>query len=104
VSNKPKPISINILGEEYLISCEPGEEEALRDSAAFLDNRMKEIRSSGKVMSNERIAVMAALNLSHEVLAMRDKASSDTDQLARKINTLRERIELTLNETNQLEL
>jgi cell division protein ZapA len=104
VSNKPKPITINILGEEYMISCEPGEEDALRDSAAFLDSRMKEIRASGKVMSNERIAVMAALNLSHEVLALREQASASGDQLMRKINALRDKVELALNDTNQLEL
>ena len=104
MSNKPKPITVNILGEEYMISCGPGEEDALRHSAAFLDNRMKEIRTSGKVMSNERIAVMAALNLSHEVLALRDKVSADDDQLARRMKTLRDKVELALNDTNQLEL
>lgn len=87
-----------------MISCEPGEEEALRDSAAFLDNRMKEIRASGKVMSNERIAVMAALNLSHEVLALREQVSASGDQMTRKINALRDKVELALNDTNQLEL
>jgi cell division protein ZapA len=104
VSNKPKPITVSILGDEYMISCAPGEEDALRNSAAFLDKRMKEIRSSGKVMSNERIAVMAALNLSHEVLALRDKASTDDDQLGRRIKSLRDKVELALNDTNQLEL
>ena len=104
MSNNPKPITVNILGEEYMIACAPGEEDALRNSAALLDSRMKEIRSSGKVMSNERIAVMVALNLSHEVLALRDKVSTDGDQLARRIKSLREKVELALNHTNQLEL
>jgi cell division protein ZapA len=104
VSNNPKPITVNILGEEYMIACGPGEEDALRNSAALLDSRMKEIRTSGKVMSNERIAVMAALNLSHEVLALRDKVSTDGDQIARRIKSLRDKVELALNDTNQLEL
>jgi cell division protein ZapA len=55
-------------------------------------------------MSNERIAVMAALNLSHEVLALRDKVSTDGDQLARRIKSLRDKVELALNDSNQLEL
>ena len=87
-----------------MIACSPGEEDALRNSAALLDTRMKEIRMSGKVMSNERIAVMAALNLSHEVLALRDKVSTDGDQLARRIKSLRDKVELALNDSNQLEL
>lgn len=104
MSNKQKPLTMNILGEEYMISCEPGEEAALRDSAAFLDNRMKEIRAGGKVMSNERIAVMAALNMAHEVLALREQVSVNGDQLTRKIKALRDKVELALNDTNQLEL
>ena len=85
MSNKQKPLTINILGEEYMISCDPGEEEALRDSVNFLDNRMKEIRASGKVMSNERIAVMAALNLTNEVLSLREQVNVNGEQLTRKI-------------------
>ena len=104
MSNKQKPLTINILGEEYMISCDPGEEEALRDSVNFLDNRMKEIRASGKVMSNERIAVMAALNLTNEVLSLREQVNVNGEQLTRKIKSLRDKVELALNDTNQLEL
>ena len=63
-----------------------------------------DIRTIAERYQNQYDAVMAALNLSHEVLALRDKVSTDGDQLARRIKSLREKVELALNHTNQLEL
>ena len=62
-------ISVHILGKDYQVACPIDEADALIKAAAELDRRMKDIRRSGGVIGVERIAVMAALNLSHEVLA-----------------------------------
>ena len=67
-------ISVHILGKDYQVACPDDEAEALMRAAAELDRRMKAIRQSGSVIGVERIAVMAALNLAHEVL------SSDSSQ------------------------
>jgi len=86
----PKPFAVTILDEEYLISCPPDEKQALQQSAQFLDQRMKKIRSSGKVMNNERIAVMAGLNISNELLQNQQQASRVNEQLqslSQKIET-----------------
>ena len=61
------PVIVNILGKEYKISCGHDERKELINSAQQLDQQMMEIRDSGKVIGNERIAVMAALNIAHEL-------------------------------------
>ena len=63
-----KPVSFTILDKEYLISCNEQEREALHRAIELLNRKMKEVKSSGKVIGAERIAVMAALHIAHELL------------------------------------
>lgn len=70
---KSSSVSINILGKEYKIACEPEEQDALIRSASELDAEMRKMRDSGKVGNTERIAVVAALNLSHELYLHRNQ-------------------------------
>ncbi|MEW5972413.1 MAG: cell division protein ZapA [Pseudomonadota bacterium] len=65
------PVDITILDKEYRVACPESEREALERSARFLDGRMREIRHTGKVIGNDRVAVMAALNITHELLQLR---------------------------------
>ncbi len=104
MSSKRHAVAVNILGKEYRIGCEPDEEDALLKAARHLDARMKEIRGSGKVIGTERIAVMAALNLSHELLTREDNADAAAGTANKRIRSLRERIEIALNDSTQLEL
>jgi len=97
-------VVVNILGKEYRIGCEAGEEEALLKAARYLDARMKEIRNGGKVIGMERIAVMAALNITHELLTRDDSADAAASTANKRIRALRERIEVALNDSAQLEL
>lgn len=92
-----KPVAVTILGEEYLISCPPDEKQALQLSAQMLDQRMKEIRSSGKVMSNERIAVMAGLNISNELLNQQRQTSRESSKVNEQLRSLGDKIETALN-------
>jgi len=64
-------LDITILGRTYKVACEEGERDALLRTAAYLDAKMAEIRNAGKVSGTERIAVMAALNIAHEMLEAR---------------------------------
>ncbi|EIK46112.1 cell division protein ZapA [Cellvibrio sp. BR] len=61
-------VFVKILDKEYQVACPREERQALLESAQLLDERMKAIRGTGAVIGLERIAVMAALNLSHELL------------------------------------
>ena len=71
---------VKILDKEYQVACPPGEEQALHRAAHDLDQRMRKIRNHGQVIGLERIAVMAALNLSNELIQAQEIAGySETD-------------------------
>lgn len=76
-----EPVKVNILDKEYLIACPEDEKAELMKSAAYLNRRMKEVRDSGKVVGADRIAVMVALNITHELL----QASESADDIARLV-------------------
>lgn len=60
-------VTVNILDKEYHVLCPVQERLNLEKAAAYLDHKMREIRRSGKVVGAERIAVLAALNITHEL-------------------------------------
>lgn len=64
----PRSIDINILGRAYKVACTREEEPALVAAADFLDEKMHAIRGNSKVIGTERIAIMAGLNLAHDLL------------------------------------
>ena len=68
MSDSPTTTNITLLGHTYTISCRPGEEEALLRSARYLDNALEGIKSRTKAHDGEKIALMAALNITHELL------------------------------------
>jgi cell division protein ZapA len=75
-------LSVHILGKDYQVACPSDEREALLDAALELDRRMKSIRQTGSVIGVERIAVMAALNLAHEVISSPKVDDSQEELLA----------------------
>ena len=98
------PITVQILDKEYRIACPEGEEEALRESASFLNKRILEVRETGKVIGPDRITVMAALNLAHEFLSERSEHQTYTSNVNQRVRTLHERIDSAIRSSNQLEL
>ncbi len=74
MSVKPQTVLLTIMGKEYKIACESQEQENLIRSASELDAQMCKMRDSGKVGNAERIAVMAALNLSHELQSLKKQS------------------------------
>ncbi len=74
MSIKPQTVLLTIMGKEYKIACESQEQENLIRSASELDAQMCKMRDSGKVGNAERIAVMAALNLSHELQSLKKQS------------------------------
>lgn len=85
MSQPSTTVEVRILDKEYLVACPQEEQEALLRAARHLDSKMREIRSSGKVFGTERIAVMAALNITHELLE-RDTMSHATSSLLRAMD------------------
>jgi cell division protein ZapA len=104
VSSEAKPMRVHILDKEYLVACPDDEREALFASAEFLTDKMKEIRDSGKIVGADRIAVMAALNMAHELLENKTVKSDYQLDISKRIRALQDKIDVALNNGNQLEL
>jgi len=101
--NAAKPMRIHILDKEYLVACPENEREALFASAELLTGKMKEIRDSGKIVGADRIAVMAALNMAHELLDQKNSKDDYQHSISKRIRALQDKIDIALNQGNQLE-
>ena len=71
-------LKIYILGKEYQVNCPPEEREALERSAELLNEKMEEIRNGSQIIGLERIAVMAALNLAHDLIQTEQSAEQNS--------------------------
>jgi cell division protein ZapA len=86
MNQKSKTLDVTIMGRTYKVACSEEERNALLSAVAYLDRKMSEIKSAGRVASAERIAVMAALNITHELLNSRNNASGfDIEGLRRRM-------------------
>jgi cell division protein ZapA len=95
-------VSVKILDKEYQVSCPREEVEALTASARHLDQQMRQIRETGKVFGLDRIAVMAALNIAHELLTTRLGGGFDLGEFKRRIGRMQEAIDRALAEQDEL--
>lgn len=96
-----KSVDVQILGREFTVSCTEEERQGLLDAVNYLDKKMRDIRDSGKVVGVERIAIMAALNLSHEVLNTK-AGDVDIGDYKRRINAMQSQIDEAIAEQNKL--
>ncbi len=103
MSEKPIPVNVKILDKEYLIACQPEEQSTLLESARHLDQKMREIRDGGKIIGTDRIAVMAALNIAHELLEHKRDAKSGDMSTSKRLLMLQSKIENALSVNKQLE-
>ncbi len=99
-----KPVAVNILDKEYLISCNDEEREQLHTAVTFLNMKMKEVKDSGKVIGSERVAVMTALNISHELLAYKRTNADYTTTIDKTIQRLKNKLDEALSNGKQLEI
>ena len=97
-----KTMDINIMGRESRVACPPEEREELLEAVAYLNNRMREIRDSGKVVGSERIAIMAALNITHELLTERTREGFDTEEFRRRIARMQAALDAGMPEQDKL--
>ncbi|MEE8543597.1 MAG: cell division protein ZapA [Gammaproteobacteria bacterium] len=97
-------VSIRILEKEYQVACPADEKAALLASAELLNQKMREIRDSGKVVGLDRVAVMAALNLANELLQRTDEDRELKDIVGLRVKAMRERLDTALGTRQQLNL
>ena len=95
-------LDITILGRTYKVACAEGERDALLRTAAFLDAKMGEIRNAGKVSGTERIAVMAALNIAHELLTTKFAGGFDIGEAKRRIAAVEAKLDSVLAKQEKL--
>jgi cell division protein ZapA len=87
---------IRLLDKEYTVACPSEQREGLRCSARRLDAKMRDIRTSGKVVGSERIVVMAALNVIFELLQERENDSSGSQEMSLRLKLIQDKIDSAL--------
>ena len=90
------PMTVRILDKEYRIACPQNEQAGLLTSADYLNKRMKEIRDSGKAIGADRVAVLAALNLTHELLNQKAEREKVDQAFGIRLESLQQRIDVAL--------
>ena len=81
-------LTVTILERDYRLACTPEEKDSLLKCTAYVDGKMQAIRSAGKVMGADRIAVMAALQIAHELFSARSADGVDLGDLRRRVQTM----------------
>jgi cell division protein ZapA len=87
---------IRLLDKEYTVACPPEQHEGLLASARRLDTKMREIRTSGKVVGSERIVVMAALNVIFELLHDKQSDNSGNQEMGLRLKLIQDKIDSAL--------
>ena len=92
-----EPISVTLLDREFQFACSPDEREALRDAARHLDERLRQVKSTGRLVGMDRIAIMAALNLADELLKLKGTLEERSKQVDRRIRMLADELDDALD-------
>jgi cell division protein ZapA len=102
MAEAPKTVEVSLLGRTYRVACEDDERESLMQAVAYLETKMNEIRQAGKVTGAERIAVMAALNVAHELLSVRLGSKFDVGQAKRRLSAIESKIDAAIAKQENL--
>ena len=88
-----KPVRVSILDKEYLISCPDDEREQLYAVVDFVNEKLLEVKGSGKLIGTERIVIMATLNIANELLAYKRKNKDYTESVDSIVKRLQTKID-----------
>jgi cell division protein ZapA len=92
-SKASEPVSIRLLDREYTIGCEPDERDSLMAAAKLLDNKMRELRGNNRMAALDRVAVLAALNLAHELQLLRNEGDGRDREIVRTLDDLHRKLD-----------
>ena len=93
-----KTLTVQILDKDYCIACPADERANLENAARYLDGKMREIRSGGKVIGADRVAVMAALNITHDLLHKQQRLDQDANSPRQQVRDLLDRVDQALSD------
>jgi len=102
MSAEPKGLQITLMGRQYRVACAQEEQEGLLKAVEFLNRKMQEVRDNGKVIGQERIAIMAALNIAHEFLTTKVGGGFDMAEIKRRMASMETVLDRALSEQNEL--
>lgn len=91
-----EPVSVHILDREYTVGVAPDERSGLMAAAKLLDSRMREVRGSNRMAAVDRVAVLAALNLAHELQQLRDEQHARNREVERTLQDLHRKLDAAL--------
>jgi cell division protein ZapA len=91
-----EPVSVHILDREYTVGVSPDERSGLMAAAKLLDSRMREVRGSNRMAAVDRVAVLAALNLAHELQQLRDEQHARNREVERTLQDLHRKLDAAL--------
>ncbi len=91
-----EPVALRLIDREFLIACAPEEREGLLEAASYLDRKMRELRANAKTPGFDRLAVLAAISVTHEFLALRKQHSGTDQSVTDRIAALRRKLEAAL--------
>lgn len=101
MSADTKGLQINIMGREFRVACEPDEQPALLEAVDYLNRKMQDIKEQGKITGLDRIAIMAALNISHEFMTTR-VGNVDVAAIRRRMVNIEATLDKALAEQEKL--
>jgi len=92
-----EPVALRLIDREFLIACAPEEREGLLEAASFLDRKMRELKANAKAPSFERLAVLAAISVAHELMTLRKRQDGQETRLCDGLAALRSRLDAVLD-------
>ena len=104
MSEQSTAVQVKILDKEYQVNCPPADQEALLKSAKYLDENMRKIKERGNIHGAEKIAVMAALNITHDMLKKNRVINEARHATAENVKDIEDKINLALAASRQLEI
>jgi len=101
MSADSKGLQINVMGREFRVACPENEQKGLLEAVDYLNKKMNEIRDNGKVIGLERIAIMAALNIAHELLTTK-VGGFDIAELKRRMESMETMLDQAMHDQSKL--
>jgi cell division protein ZapA len=97
MSQQIAQVSVRILDKEYQVACPADERTDLLDSAEILNNKMREIRDSGRIVGLDRIAVMAALNMANDLIHAHARDQQLEGDVSERLKSISDRVDSVLS-------
>lgn len=95
-SGKSEPVTVRILDREYTVGVSDAERASLTSAARLLDLRMREVRGSNKMVAPDRLAVLTALNLAHELQQLREERRGGNDDAFKLLDAANAKLDVLL--------